>query len=75
MDPRQQEHSTHRQDLHEQRKELHGKRRRLHDRLSDVCEDFVLGEMTRAHKQKALVGELQYLLDYYREEDNWEGVE
>jgi len=63
------------QELHEMRKELHGKRRQLHERLSEVCEDFVMGDLTRAHKQKALVQELQYLVDYYREPESWEGVE
>lgn len=62
------------QELREKRKELHGKRRSLHERLSEVCEDFVLEELTREHKQKALVRELQYLLDYYRDEDSWNGV-
>lgn len=63
------------QDLRAKRQELHGKRRKLHERLSEVCEDFVLEELTREHKQKALVRELQYLVDYYREPDSWEGVE
>ena len=53
MDPKRQEpHSKH-EELHEKRKDLHGKRRQLHERLSDVCEDFVLSDMTREHKQKA----------------------
>lgn len=63
------------QELREKRKELHGKRRGLHERLSEVCEDFVLEELTKEHKQKALVRELQYLLDYYRDEDSWKGVD
>jgi hypothetical protein len=63
------------QELHEQRKELHGQRRKLHERLSEVCEDFVLGDLTREHKQKALMRELQYLLDYYQNDQSWEGVE
>jgi len=70
---RQEPHGKH-EELHEQRKELHGKRRKLHERLSDVCEDFVLSDMTREHKEKALVRELQYLLDYYRDDANWEGI-
>jgi len=70
---RQEPHGKH-EELHEKRKELHGKRRKLHERLSDVCEDFVLSDMTREHKQKALVRELQYLLDYYRDDVNWEGI-
>ena len=56
------------------RLEPHGKRRKLHERLSDVCEDFVLSDMTREHKQKGLVRELQYLLDYYRDDASWEGI-
>jgi hypothetical protein len=63
------------QDLRAKRQELHGKRRRLHERLSEVCEDFVLEDLTREHKQRALVRELQYLLDYYRDEESWKGVE
>jgi hypothetical protein len=63
------------QELHEKRKELVGKRRQLHERLSEVCEDFVLEGLTREHKQKALVRELQYLLDYYQDPISWEGVE
>jgi len=70
---RQEPHGKH-EELHEKRKELHGKRRKLHERLSDVCEDFVLSDMTREHKEKALVRELQYLLDYYRDDANWEGI-
>jgi len=70
---RQEPHGKH-EELHEKRKELHGKRRKLHERLSDVCEDFVLSDMTREHKQKALVRELQYLLDYYRDDANWEVI-
>jgi len=70
---RQEPHGKH-EELHEKRKELHGKRRKMHERLSDVCEDFVLSDMTREHKQKALVRELQYLLDYYRDDANWEGI-
>jgi hypothetical protein len=64
-----------RQELREKRQELHGKRHKLHERLSEVCEDFVLEELTKEHKQKALVRELQYLLDYYQDDDSWKGVE
>jgi hypothetical protein len=63
------------QELREKRRELHGKRRHLHERLSDVCEDFVMEDLTREHKQKALVRELQYLADYYRDDDSLKGVE
>jgi hypothetical protein len=73
MDPRRMEPHLEHEELHDKRKELHGKRRRLHEQLSDVCEEFVLSDMTKEHKQKALVRELQYLLDYYREEASWEG--
>ena len=62
------------QELHEKRKELHGQRRQLHERLSEVCEEFVLGDLTREHKQNALVRELQYLLDYYQDDQSWEGI-
>jgi phosphopantetheine adenylyltransferase len=74
MDPKGSEpHGKHAQS-HEKRKELHGQRRKLHERRSDVCENFVLSDMTREHKQTALVRELQYLLDYYQDEARWEGV-
>ena len=74
MDPKRQEPHGKHEELHEKRKELHGKRRRLHEQLSEVCEDFVLSEMTREHKQNALVRELQYMLDYYRDDASWEGI-
>ena len=74
MDPKRLEPQGKHEELHEKRKELHGKRRKLHEQLSEVCEDFVLSDMTREHKQKALVRELQYLLDYYRDDASWEGI-
>ncbi len=64
-----------RQELREKRRDLHGKRRKLHERLSEVCEDFVMEDLTREHKQKALVRELGYLLEYYRDDDSWKGVD
>ena len=64
-----------RQELREKRRDLHGKRRKLHERLSEVCEDFVLEDLTRDHRRQALVHELQYLLDYYKDEAAWQGVE
>ena len=64
-----------RHDLRAKRQKLHGKRRKLHEQLSEVCEDFVMGELTKEHKQKALVRELQYLLDYYRDDTSWEGID
>jgi hypothetical protein len=63
------------QELRARRQELHGKRRRLHEQLSDICEEFVLEDLTREHKQKALVRELRYLLDYYRDDASWKGVD
>jgi hypothetical protein len=74
MDPKRPELHGKQEELHEKRKDLHGKRRKLHERLSEVCEDFVLSDMTREHKQKALVRELQYLLDYYRDDASWEEI-
>jgi hypothetical protein len=74
MDPKRPEAASKHEELHEKRKQLHGKCRRLHERLSEVCEDFVLSDLTREHKQTALVRELQYLLDYYRDGTSWEGV-
>lgn len=63
------------QELRAKRQELLGKRRKLHERLSEVCEDFVLENLTREHKQAALVRELQYLLEYYRDNDSWRDLE
>jgi hypothetical protein len=74
MDPKRQGPHDKHQELHEKRQELHGQRRQLHQRLSDVCEEFVLSDMTREHKQKAVVRELQYLLDYYQDDASWEGI-
>jgi hypothetical protein len=62
-------------DLREKRMELHGHRRKLHDRLTEVCEDFVIEDLNRKCKQNTLVRELEYLLDYYRDEENWQGIE
>jgi hypothetical protein len=75
MDPKRLEPHAKYAELHEKRKELHGKRRQLHERLSEVCEHFVLSDMTREHKRNALVRELQYLLEYYRDEASWEGIQ
>jgi hypothetical protein len=44
--------------------ELPGHRRKLHDRLTEVCEDFVLEDLSQKYKQNTLVRELEYLLDY-----------
>jgi phosphopantetheine adenylyltransferase len=74
MDPKRQEHHAKHEELHEKRKELHGKRHKLHEQLSEVCEAFVLSDMTRTHKQNALVRALRYLLDYYRDEASWDDV-
>jgi len=74
MDPRRVELHGKELEIHEKRKELHGRRRKLHERLSEVCEDFVLSDITKEHKQKGLVRELQYLLDYYRDDASWEGI-
>jgi hypothetical protein len=74
MDPKHSESRGKLAELLAKRKELHGKRRQLHERLSDVCEEFVLSAMTREHKQTALLSELQYLLNYYQDETSWEGI-
>lgn len=66
-------HAEH--ELRAQRKELHGKRRELHDRLSDVCEEFATGPLTKEHKRHALVRELRYLLDYYQDGEAWNGID
>jgi hypothetical protein len=60
---------------HELRKELRGRARQLHERLAETCEDFVFGELTREHKRTILVRELQYLLDYYKDEGSWMGID
>lgn len=62
-------------ELRAKRKELHGKSRELHERLSDVCEEFATGPLTKEHKQTALVRELRYLLDYYQDEQSWIGLD
>jgi hypothetical protein len=67
------QHQQH--ELGEKRKELHGQRRELHERLSEVCEDFATGPLTKEHKQRALVRELRYLLDYYQDEESWRGID
>jgi hypothetical protein len=64
-----------RRELHDWRTKLHGKRRELHDRLSGVCEEFVLEDLKPEHKRRALVRELRYLLDFYEDDTAWEGVE
>jgi hypothetical protein len=64
-----------RHDLMEKRKALHGQRRDLHERLSDVCEEFVAGPLTKDYRRSALVRELRYLLDYYQDDASWDGVE
>jgi hypothetical protein len=62
-------------ELRARREELHGKRRELHERLSEVCEEFATGALATEHKRSALVRELRYLLDYYQDEEAWEGIE
>jgi hypothetical protein len=74
MQDRPQKPTARGHELSEKRKELHGERRKLHERLAEVCEDFVLGPLTREHKRKSLVRELRYLLDFYQDDTAWEGV-
>jgi hypothetical protein len=62
-------------ELRKTRQELHGKRRELHDRLFEVCESFAMGPLTKDYKQNALLHELRYLLDYYRDKESWAGIE
>ena len=52
MDPKRPDLHSKQAELHEKRKELHRKRRRLHEGLSEVCEEFVLSDLTKEHKQK-----------------------
>ncbi len=62
-------------EVRQKRQQLHGKRRHLHERLSEVCEDFVLEDLTKEHKRAALVRELRYLLDYYEDDAAWEDID
>jgi hypothetical protein len=63
------------QEVRPTREELRGRRRELHERLADVCEEFAAAQLTKDHKRAALVGELRYLLDFYQDGANWEGIE
>jgi hypothetical protein len=62
-------------ELNDQRKALRGRARQLHERLAEVCEEFVFGDLTPAHKRAILVRELQYLIDYYQDEESWAGID
>jgi hypothetical protein len=73
MNKLQKTHKDH-EELRQKRQELHGKRRKLHERLSEICEDFVVEDLTKEHKQKALVRELRYLLDFYEDPETWTEV-
>jgi hypothetical protein len=75
MDPKAQRAAPKTHLLHEQRKELRGRSRQLHERLAEVCEEFVFGDLTRDHKRKILLRELQYLLDYYKDDESWADIE
>jgi hypothetical protein len=75
MEQRRREVPPKHHELREKRMELHGHRRKLHERLLDACEDFVLENLSRKYKQNTLVRELQYLLDCYRDDENWQGIE
>jgi hypothetical protein len=75
MEQRRREAPPKHQELRQKRLELHGHRRKLHDRLTEVCEDFVLEDLSRKYKQNTLVRELEYLLSYYRDEENWQGID
>jgi hypothetical protein len=75
MEQRRREVPPKHQELRQKRLELHGHRRKLHDRLTEVCEDFILEDLSRTYKQNTLIRELEYLLDYYRDEENWQGID
>ncbi|HXG46840.1 MAG TPA: hypothetical protein VNO52_04385 [Methylomirabilota bacterium] len=75
MEQRRRETSPKHQELRQKRLELHGHRRKLHDRLTEVCEDFILEDLSRKYKQNTLIRELEYLLNYYRDEENWQGID
>jgi hypothetical protein len=55
MEQRRRETPPKHQELRQKRLELHGHRRKLHDRLIEVCEDFVLEDLSRKYKQHTLV--------------------
>ncbi|GEM_PF-482291 len=61
--------------LLQKRQELHGHRRELHEKLTNVCEEFLLEKLGRNYKRNTLVRELDYLLGYYRDEENWQGID
>ena len=61
--------------LLQKRQELHGHRRELHEKLTVVCEEFILEKLSRNYKRNTLIRELDYLLCYYRDEENWQGVD
>ena len=75
MDPKCSRVTSKKPELHEQRKALRGRSRQLHERLAEVCEEFVFGDLRREHKRMILVRELQYLLDYYKDEESWADIE
>ncbi len=75
MEPRRREVPATHPDVRQKRIELHGHRRQLHDRLTEACEDFVLKDLGRKYKQNTLIRELEYLLNYYRDEENWQGID
>jgi hypothetical protein len=75
VDPKAPRATQKKHELHEQRKALRGRSRQLHERLAEVCEEFVFGELTPEHKRIMLVRELQYLLDYYKDDESWAGIE
>ena len=75
MDQRHREAPVKHHELRETRMELHGHRRKLHDRLTEVCEDFILQDLNKNYKHNTLVRELEYVLGYYRDEENWQGLE
>jgi hypothetical protein len=75
VDTRTQRAAPKAHELHEQRKDLRGRSRQLHERLAEVCEEFVFGDLTAEHKRRILARELQYLLDYYTDDESWAGIE
>jgi len=74
MEQRRREVPPEHQELPQTRMELHGHRGKLHDRLTEVCEDFVLEDLSRKYKENTLVRELEYFLNYYRDEEIWQGI-
>lgn len=75
MEQKQKEQPANRHDLRHMRMQLHGHRRHLHDQITEICENFLLEDLNTTFKRNTLVRELEYLLGYYKDNENWQGIE